>query len=139
MYYVHNYFHTSVTGIEINEQLYQKAKKNKMNYLKNVNSNHGAINIRYCRAEDYKVKKRDNIFYFFNPFTIQIFKKVIRNILFSIAKNPRNVDIILYYPETTYTNYLKTETSFQLIQKIKVPHLYEINPKEHFLIFRYNC
>lgn len=137
LYYVHNRFCCSVTGIEMNKQLYEKTVKNKLSYLKGAKRSHGSIQIKCCLAEDYEVKARENKFYFFNPFSIQIFKKVIHNILLSVEKQPREVDVILYYPPIEYTDYLTTETPFELVQEVKVPGLYNINNKECFLIYQY--
>ena len=62
--------------------------------------------------------------------------KVIQNILDSAEQNPREVDLILYYPSAVYIHYLERNTSFKLLKEVKVPGLYKINENERFLIYR---
>lgn len=135
LFYVHHLFGSSVTGIEMNEHLYNKTLRNKKNYLKHAKKK-GAIQLEWCLAEKYSVKETDNVFYFFNPFSVQIFMKVINNILDSVKKYPRRIDLILYYPSTVYIHYLERNTSFKQLQEVRVPGLYHINENERFLIYR---
>lgn len=137
LYYVHNHFGASVTGIEMDEQLYEKALANKANYLRANESKDGSIHVECCLAEDYDIKETENKFYFFNPFSVEIFMEVINNILESVEQKERDVDVILYYPTTEYVEYLESNPSFELAQEVKVPGLYEINHNERFLIFRF--
>lgn len=135
LYYVHYHFQSTVTGIEMNEYLYQKTIKNKRNYFKKMKESINPIKVKCSLAENYKIKANDNIFYFFNPFSLEIFKQVIQNILLSVEHFPRKVDVILYYPSPIYIEYL-IDTPFELFKKVKVPHLYELNNNECFLIYR---
>lgn len=136
LFYVHHRFGVPVTGVEMNEQLYEKTLKNRTKYLQKAKEKQGSIQVKCCLAENYEVKETENIFYFFNPFSVKIFAKVIGNILESIERQQRVVDIILYYPPAQYIQYLKENTPFGLVQEIKVPGLHRINNEERFLIFR---
>lgn len=136
LFYVHNRFRASVTGIEMDEQLYQKTLENKKKYLHETEIRDDSIHVEWCSAENYEVKETENKFYFFNPFSVQIFMKVINNILHSVGRNRRDVDVILYYPTTEYIQYLEKYTLFELMKEIKVPGLYKRNNNERFLIFR---
>src|SRR5699024_3698917 len=88
LFYVHNLFGVSVTGVEMNEYLHKKTIKNKKKYLKHVKGK-VYIEVELSIAEDYDMKETDNVFYFFNPFSIQIFMKVINIILKSFEQHPR--------------------------------------------------
>lgn len=136
LFYIHNHFGASVTGIEMNEQLYQKTIENKVKYYQHANSVHSPIHVKKCLAEEYDIKDTDNKFYFFNPFSVQIFREVVENILHSVEKKAREVDIILYYPSNEYIHFIKKNTPFQLAKEIRVPGLYTINNRERFLIYR---
>lgn len=136
LYYVHYLFGASVTGIEMNEKLHLATLQNKETYLRKGKRQRNPIQIECCLAEDYQVKQTDNCFYFFNPFSIQIFMKVVRNILKSVEQKDRQIDIILYYPTTEYIHYLEAKTSFELLQEVQVPGLYQKNENERFLIYR---
>lgn len=137
IFYVHNRFRSAVTGVEMDEQLYQKTLQNKASYMERTTCHLQEIKVLSCLAEKYVVQAVNNVFYFFNPFSIQIFMDVISNILRSVQQHPRKVDIILYYPSNVYSHYLNTETPFKLVKEVLIPGLYNINKRECFLIFRY--
>jgi SAM-dependent methyltransferase len=134
-FFIHYLFQASVTGVEMNEKLYEEALENKANYLIRA-KNKGEIQFQCCLAEKYEINPLDNRFYFFNPFTIPIFWKIINHILVSVEKYKREVDVILYYPSEDYIYYLENNTLFELIKEIQLPGLYENNPNERFLIYR---
>lgn len=136
LFYVHNLFGSSVTGIEMDQYLYKKTVKNKQKYLQKIKRKNDFITVERCYAEDYDVKAIENKFYFFNPFSVTIFAKVINNIIKSVEVNKRDVDVILYYPIEDYIEYLEEHTEFKCIQEVKVPGLYNINQSERFLIYR---
>jgi SAM-dependent methyltransferase len=136
-FYIHNRFHVSVTGVEMNGQLYQDALDNQARYMQKVNRMNGFIRFERGLAEEYGVESTDNRFYFFNPFSIQIFMKVFDNILQSVEQQKRSVDLILYYPTTEYIQFLESSSIFKLLKEVKVPELYEQNENERFLIFRF--
>lgn len=134
-FYIHNRFQVPVKGIEVNDITYEEAITNKKRYRQKMKHINAPIKFKYGLAEDYDIKEWDNKFYFFNPFSIEIFKKVVNNILESIKKNDRVVDIILYYPLDEYKEFLKTITQFNLINKVEAPKTGD--HKEKFLIYRY--
>lgn len=136
LYYVHNRFGVPVTGVEMNQQLYQEALANEETYRENRKKTSSAIRIEYCLAEKYQIEANQNCFFLFNPFSLQIFMKVVGNILLSVEQQKRTVDIILYYPATEYSDYLETRTPFRLLQEVKVPGLSAINQRERFAIYR---
>ncbi len=133
-FYIHKRFHVPVTGIEANDKTYNEAIENKASYRLKAKHIKAPIRFEYGLAEDYKVKPRDNIFYFFNPFSIKIFRKVINNILDSLVENPRSVDLIIYYPTAQYKQFLKKNTPFELINIVRIPG--SKDKKEKFLIYR---
>jgi SAM-dependent methyltransferase len=135
-FYVHHHFQVTVTGVEMNGQLYQEALENQAGYIQKVKKTSGSVRFERCLAEEYEVEQTDNRFYFFNPFSIQIFMKVVDNILRSVEQQNRSVDLILYYPTTEYIHFLETSTAFELFKEVKVSELYEQNENERFLIFR---
>lgn len=135
LFYIHQLFGCSITGVEMNKFLHQKAIKHKKSYLKHAKRK-DSIQLLCTLAETYSIKETDNVFYFFNPFSVQIFIKIVNNILDSVDIFPRKIDLILYYPSAVYIHFLEQHTSFQLVQEIKVPVLYPINENERFLIYR---
>jgi SAM-dependent methyltransferase len=132
-FYLHNRFHLPVTGIEANSKTYQEALENKAMYRLRAKHITAPIKFKYGLAQHYKIEKRDNCFYFFNPFSVNVFRKVVHNILRSVEKDRRAVDLILYYPIHEYKDFLKS-TPFTMINKIRVPG--GSDKKEKFIIYR---
>lgn len=135
-FFIHYFYRASVTGIEMNEDFYQDAQKNRESYGKKTKQNVDCIQFFCCLAEEYQIKSTDNRFYFFNPFSIDVFRKVIDNIIISVQNNPRSVEVILYYAHEDYIYFLEDETLFELVKEVQLPHLYKRNPYERFLIYR---
>lgn len=135
-FYIHYLFNATVVGVEMNESFYQEAVENRKKYLKRSKNSKDRIHLHCCLAEEYLIDLFDNRFYFFNPFSIQIFMKIIKNILLSVEKSERVIELILYYPAKDYIYFLENDTSFELKEEVIVPNFYEQNPNERFLIYR---
>lgn len=133
---IHNRFHVPVVGIEAHEKTYEEAFDNKLRYRMRAKHIAAPITLKYGLAEHYEVKPNDNRFYFFNPFSHRVFKQVMDNIMHSVSKSPRSIDVILYYPLPQYKKILENH-SFQMINKIRIPdtddafekfHIYRLSP-----------
>ncbi|WP_294156607.1 methyltransferase [uncultured Clostridium sp.] len=136
-FYINHYFSSYVTGIEMNSYYYEICSDNLNNYLKHTKKHtDNKIQFLKCLAQEYEIKDNDNKFYFFNPFSLQIFMSVINNILDSVGDNPRKVDIILYYPSDDYIFYLENNTCFSLYKEIPVLPQYNKDYRNKFLIYR---
>lgn len=133
-FYIHNRFHIPVTGIEVNVTTYEEALDNESNYRLKAKHIEAPINFHFGLAENYKIDDEDNCFYFFNPFSIQIFEKVVRNIMDSLMEVKRTAHIILYYPLPEFKRCMKENTPFEIINKIKIPGTYD--KTEKFIIYR---
>lgn len=124
------------TGIEVNQVAYSHLMQNLSSYKQAFPAKGEKVSILELKAEEYEIKKTDNIFYFFNPFTVNIFKEVVRNIENSLRAYPRVVDIVLYYPNINYEYFLDKQTTFSRLQKIKNKK-YFLNNRESFQVYRY--
>lgn len=134
-FFVHYFINASVVGIEMNQNFYQEALENKKKYLKKHKSGLGKVEFHNCLAEEYDICPSDTHFYFFNPFSIQIFTRVVNHILKSVEDVEREISLILYYPSTDYIFYLENSTAFRLQAEILLPGQYEHNQNERFLIY----
>lgn len=135
-FYINHFFDSTVTGIEMNQFFHMKAIDNKKDYLEKYKNKDDKINFLDCFAESYTINQSSNKFFFFNPFSIYIFINVIENILASVEEHKRTVDVILYYPSEEFMYYLNDNTPFVLFDEIKLPKLYDENPRESFLVYR---
>ncbi|WP_152658372.1 methyltransferase [Oceanobacillus sp. CFH 90083] len=138
-FYLHYFQHVSVTGIEMDPRFFSDAQQNLQAYKQLIRSenNQGTIQFICGLAEEYEITAQDNRFYFFNPFSIQIFKHIVSNILKSVEDAPREVDIILYYPHETYIQFLEYDSPFALWMEIKLK-AYWLNPDERLLVYRFS-
>lgn len=133
--FLHHYFGVSAVGIEMDSILYDAAIHNKESY----SHKHGnADNVQfYCGyAEEYEPQALDNRFYFFNPFSVDIFKQVIHKLADFYQGISKEIDIILYYASEEYVSFLQEETNFERKKEIRVPFLYYMDRSERFLIYR---
>lgn len=137
LFYVHHYFHASVVGVEMDLQLYREALANEASYLQYKKRNKTPIRIENEFAERYRIEEGEATFFLFNPFSLEIFTKVIGNIVRSVEESPRTVDVILYYPSEEYLEFLESKTPFQLWKEVQIPRLSKINQREKFSIYRY--
>lgn len=135
-FYVNYFYCSSVVGIEMNETLYQEAVGNQNRYLEKYKDRQDCIHFQCCLAQEYEIDSLDNRFYFFNPFSIQIFMKIIHNVLRSAEIVERDIELILYYGSDDYIFFLENQTPFELKEEITLPGLYEKDDSERFLIYR---
>lgn len=134
-FFINHLFDASVVGIEMNETFYQAALANRDSYVKKKKSSSEKIHFQCCLAQEYDIQPNDNIFYFFNPFSVQIFMKVVDNILRSVEEVYRDVKLIFYYGSEDYIYFLENHYAFERKEEIVLPGLYEKNVSEKFLIY----
>lgn len=132
--YAYDRFKNEGVGIEMNEKYYQQAKDNLLSYCIKKEKDLERITFIHGLAETYEMTEKDNYFYFFNPFSVQIFRKVMNNLLLSLEQNMREVRIILYYPDDEYVYYLEQLNMFELEKEILLPESKK-DPYEKFLVY----
>lgn len=132
LFYIHHRFHCKVTGIEYNEDYYKKSLENLSNYKGNHKEK---IQFHHSGAQDYTVEDDQTIFYFFNPFSIEIFMHTIGQIQDSLIRNPRPIQLIMYYPDNEYLYYLENCTAFELNDTLPVQSLHRKDEREAFVIW----
>lgn len=129
-------FDATAVGVEMNEVYYKEALENKDSYMKKHRKATDNIHFQCCLAEEYEINPLDNRFYFFNPFTIQIFRRIVDNILVSVENKERKIELVLYYVSDDYLYFLENHPSFELKEEIKLQGLYEKDSSERFLIYQ---
>lgn len=111
-FYMAERFNNTNIGIELQEKFYNKALKN---LKKRPEDKITFLNISIT---DYSISKSDCIFYFFNPFSIEIFKSFVNKIIISQENCPRNIYFLLYYPLDDYIFFLEQHTDFTLFDEL---------------------
>lgn len=131
-FYIEHRFHCKTKGIEYNPEYYQDACHNLVSYTGRHRENIEFFNMA---AQDYKVTREDTIFYFFNPFSPEIFMSTIGQIQASLYEAPRKITILLYYPDYEYTYYLDSCTEFTLTIELPIQIEHQ-DERECFMIYQ---
>ncbi|ATP42259.1 methyltransferase [Solibacillus sp. R5-41] len=132
--YIHHQFQIPVVGIEMDQKFFVEAEHNREQYLKKFKRKGESIQFINKLAETYKIADKDNVFFFFNPFSIHVFRQVMNHIFDSIERKKRVVDVILYYPAPEYMLYLQQELALNFLIEIKLMN--EKNENERIVVFR---
>ena len=121
----------STIGIEYDERIYQSALKNQETAVSGAKTE-----FVLARAESYKVPSEINRYYFFNPFSVEILRKVIARIIESYYEKPREQYLIFYYPSEEYISYLMTVDELEFYDEIACGDLFGGNDlRERIMIF----
>ena len=119
-------------GIEYDEHIYADALENRQSTVSRVKPD-----FLLTRAEEYGLPPEVNRCYFFNPFTVEILRKVMARILESWYETPREIFLFFYYPADAYISYLMTVEELEFYDEIECDDLFEgSDPRERILIFQ---
>ena len=118
-------------GIEYDERIYQAALKNRSTAVSGARTQ-----FVQTRAEEYSVPAEVNRFYFFNPFSVELLRKVMARIIDSYYEHPREALLFFYYPSDEYVSYLMTVDELMFYDEIDCGDLFSENSKrERILVF----
>lgn len=118
-------------GIEYDERIYEKAAENKKDAVSS-----GRVEIELANAEEFAVPETADCMYFFNPFSVEILRKVMARILESYYAEPRRIQLFFYYPSDEYISYLMTVEELMFTDEIVCMDLFPgEDPREKIAIF----
>lgn len=118
-----------VTGIDYNEDLIRLAEENL------ARSRGKGVTFLHMAAEQYELTDEDS-FFFFNPFSGEVLKRVIDQILWSWYENPRRMQLFFYYPKDEDIGLLMGTQELMFSDEIDCSDLFEGDQKrERILIF----
>ena len=120
-----------VIGIEYDQRIYQEAMENQKSALPKAKAE-----FVLARAEAYEVPLSVNRCYFFNPFSVEILRKVMARIIESYYDHPREIFLFFYYPSDEYISYLMQVDELEFYDEIECDDLFEgSDPRERIMIF----
>ncbi|MBO4929671.1 MAG: SAM-dependent methyltransferase [Clostridia bacterium] len=126
--------HANTIGIEYDQRIYRSAIENQETALSRTKTE-----FVLTRAESYEVPIAVNRYYFFNPFSLEILRKVMARILESYYEYPRELFFFFYYPSEEYLSYLMTVDELEYYDEIPCGDLFAgKDPRERIVIFRCN-
>lgn len=118
-------------GIEYDERIFQNAKENQKHAVTGEKTEFIMEN-----AECYPVPEEVDRCYFFNPFSVEILRKVLSRIYESYYKKQRKILLFFYYPSDEYLSFLMTEEHLLFSDEISCEDLFPgENKRERILIF----
>lgn len=122
---------TKSIGIEYDPRIYREAVENQR--TASVGAKTAFV---LARAEEYAVPEDVNRCYFFNPFSVEILRKVMARILASYYEAPRELFLFFYYPSDEFVSYLMTVEELEFYDEIECDDLFQgKNQRERILIF----
>lgn len=134
LFFFNNFYLCKVKGIELDDDIYEQLLDNKAYYSVRFREREEQIETYHIKAEEYKVAKEDNVFYFFNPCSPEHFAAILEHIILSIEEYPRRVTLILYYCSDEYIKILR-EMCWKQRRLIKLPD-YKNDPYETMYLFQ---
>ncbi len=119
-------------GIEYDNRIYQCAAENQKSAVSRARTKFVPAN-----AEVYEVPAKVNRCYFFNPFSVELLRKVVTRITDSYYEKPREMFLFFYYPSDEYISYLMTVEELEFYDEIACDDLFEGNDgRERIVIFK---
>jgi SAM-dependent methyltransferase len=118
-------------GIEYDERIYEEALENRRTTVSRVKPE-----FVLTRAEEYPVPKDVSRCYFFNPFSVEILRKVMARILESWYEEPREIFLFFYYPSDEFIAWLMTVEELEFYDEIECEDLFRGDPRERIMIFQ---
>ena len=118
-------------GIEYDERIYEDALENRRTTVSRVKPE-----FVLTRAEEYPVPRDVSRCYFFNPFSVEILRKVMARILESWYEEPREIFLFFYYPSDEFIAWLMTVEELEFYDEIECDDLFRGDPRERIMIFQ---
>ena len=120
-------------GIEYDERIYKKALENKESAVPSER-----VSFVLADAEHFPVPENVDSMYFFNPFSLELLRKVMARIIESYYENPRQIQLFFYYPSDEYISYLMTVDELMFIDEIDCRDLFPGNDsRERIVVFAF--
>ncbi|QPC45703.1 class I SAM-dependent methyltransferase [Mangrovibacillus cuniculi] len=134
LFFVVERFGCKGIGIEMDDHFYRECLLNKESFGESYPEEQEGVSFYHGLADHYPISANDSVFYFFNPFSIEIFRAFTYRLIESVSENPRELTLILYYPSSDYVHFLAMETYFEEVECVKWQ---TDDPRELFLVYKY--
>ena len=119
-------------GVEYDERIYEKVMENKKEAVSKE-----MVSFSLANAEEFQLPEQIDRIYFFNPFSVEILRKVMARIMESYYEHPRQILCFFYYPSDEYISYLMTVDELEFLDEIDCQDLFDgKNLRERILVFQ---
>lgn len=119
-------------GIEYDKRIFQRAEENRRQAV-------SASRVSFVNADaaEFVIPRDMDRLYFFNPFSIEILRRVMGRIRESYYESPREILLFFYYPQDEYISWLMTVEELIFMDEIDCRDLFPgENPRERIVIFK---
>ncbi len=118
-------------GVEYDTRIFAAAQENGRSAVSG-----SRVRLEQAAAEQYEVPDDADRMYFFNPFSVEILRKVLARIRESRYRCPREILLFFYYPSEEYVADLMTEDLLEFEDEIDCKDLFRWeDERERILIF----
>ena len=118
-------------GVEYDERIFEKSMENQREAVSK-----GRVSFSLANAEQFEVPQQIDRIYFFNPFSVEILRKVMARIVESYYECQRQILCFFYYPSDEYLAYLMTLDNLMFVDEITCSDLFDgDNERERIMIF----
>ena len=94
------------------------------------------VSFSLANAEEFQLPEQIDRIYFFNPFSVEILRKVMARIMEAYYEHPRQILCFFYYPSDEYLTYLMTVDEMMFTDEIDCSDLFGGNSeRERIMIF----
>jgi len=132
-FFLHHAVGCETIGLEYDAEIFKQAEENRQTSAKGQ-----GVTFYHADAAEFPVAKADS-FYFFNPFSVEILKSVMRRITESYYDHPRRMRLFFYYPNDEYLVYLMTMYALHFVEEIDCRDLFPgKDERERILVFELN-
>lgn len=119
------------SGVEYDPRIFRLSEENRKTAVSG-----SRVQLTEAAAEQYEVPDEADRMYFFNPFSVEILRKVLARIRESWYRRPREIRLFFYYPSEEYVADLMAEELLEFDDEISCRDLFPGNDdRERILIF----
>ncbi len=124
-------------GVELIDGFFNDAVKNLVKFKKSARSAaEDDISLVHLSAQTYDIPSTVNRFFFFNPFSIEVFKSVMEKVIESYYEKKRRMVLFFYYPQDEYIAYLSGMDEVMFVDEIDCTDLFpEKDDRNRIMIY----
>lgn len=124
-------------GVELVDGFFDDAVKNSERYKKSASLVAvDDISLLHLSAQKYDIPSSVNRFFFFNPFSVAVFKGVMGKVIESYYEKERRMILFFYYPQDEYIAYLSGIDEVMFVDEIDCTDLFsEKDDRNRIMIY----
>lgn len=124
-------------GVEFYDRLYYKALMNKENAIANKQTwAQYRVHFKMLDARNLIYENEYDRFYFFNPFSKEVFKEVLEKIVDHYLRVKTKMYLFFYYPDPSYIKILEYHEHVKYVESIDFQDIFKNDEREELRIYQ---